>query len=166
MKDNFYAIGYHGTDKKYVQDILSKIDYSYNKGDKFLGQGLYLWRDSYTRAVVWAKDTKKFKDLSIIAFKIECEKENVLNFTSTSWNMEEELIGIWQEIFNNLSFGEFLDEMIYNNDMSIDIIVIIDLTKTPNTFHIKDGKSETHFACGDVQICLKNNKPILHYGEV
>jgi len=166
MKSTFEAVAYHGTDQQFVKNILSNINFAYNKGDKFLGQGMYLWRDSYERACKWARKTKKFDELSIIAFKIKCPKENTLNFTSRTWNRESELIDIWRDKFSYLTFGEFLDELIYNNGMSIYLIIIIDLTKEPKIFYIEDGDNKTNFAFGDIQICLKNNNPIIMYGEV
>ena len=166
MTSTFEAVGYHGTDKKYVTSILTSINFAYNKGDKFLGQGIYLWRDSYDRACKWANKTKNFNNLSVIAFKIKCSKQNTLNFTSKSWNNEGELLELWKNNFSNLAFGEFLDEMIYNNDMSINLIIIIDLTDKLKTFYIDDNGSRTNFALGDIQICLKNNNPIIMYGEI
>ena len=45
MIDTFVATGYHGTTLSSSENILKAIDYQRNKGDKFLGQGFYLWRD-------------------------------------------------------------------------------------------------------------------------
>ncbi len=56
--------------------------------------------------------------------------------------------------------------MIYNNNMSINLIIIIDLTDKLKTFYIEDNENRTNFALGDIQICLKNNDPIIMYGEI
>ncbi len=166
MKNTFHAIGYHGTDNKYVENILNEIDYSFNKGDKFLGQGMYLWRDSYDRAYKWASKTKECENVGVIAFQIKCNKENVLNFTSQSWNKEEELLTLWQQSFSSLSLGEFFDMMIYENSLKINLIVIMDLNKEPNIIRVEDKRSIANFAFGDIQICLKNNTPIESKKEI
>jgi len=166
MKDKFFAIGYHGTDARYTPSILSGIDFAINKGDKFLGQGFYLWRDSYNRAYKWSQSTRNFESIDILYVKVECKKEHVLNFTSQSWGKENMLLEMHKEHFSDKTFGEFIDYLVYHKDLDINMIVIIDLTKNQTTFNIKDGESETNFAFGDIQICLKNNRPILKIDKV
>ena len=166
MKNKFFAIGYHGTSEDFTPAILSGINFTLNKGDKFLGQGFYLWRDSHDRAYKWSQKTKNFNKIDIILVEMECNKKNVLNFASQSWNNEEDLIQMYLNYFKHLSFGEFLDYLIYDKGNNINIVVIIDLTKNITTFSIKDKRSETNFAFGDIQICLKNNKPIKNIEKV
>jgi len=166
MKDKFFAIGYHGTDAKYTPAILSGIDFAKNKGDKFLGQGFYLWRDSYDRAYKWSQSTRNFEDIDILYVKVESKKEYVLNFTSQSWGKENMLLEMHKEHFSDKTFGEFIDYLIYHKGLEINIIVIIDLTKNQTTFNIKDGEKETNFAFGDIQICLKNDRPVVKIDKV
>lgn len=166
MKDKFFAIGYHGTDAQYTPRILSNIDFTINKGDKFLGQGFYLWRDSYDRAYEWSQATKSFQNIDILYVKVECKKEYVLNFTSQSWGNENMLLEMHKNYFSNKTFGEFIDYLIYYEYLEINMIVIIDLTKNQTIFNIKDRKNETNFAFGDIQICLKNDKTIIEIDKV
>lgn len=160
MKDKFIAIGYHGTDQIHTDKILDGIDFSLNKGDKFLGQGFYLWRDSYDRALRWAKKTKSYAEIDVISILIECNKNDILNFTSTAWNNEEQLIEMYKTHFSHFSFGEFLDYLLIDRQVMINAVIMIDLSHNIKIFNIKDGANETNFAHGDIQICLKNNHPV------
>jgi hypothetical protein len=50
-------VGYHGTDAKVVDDVLSgkaQLEYSKNKHD-WLGHGIYFWEHGPERALEWAK---------------------------------------------------------------------------------------------------------------
>ena len=162
MKDYFYAIGYHGTDKQHIQNILNGIDFAKNKDEKssrFLGQGFYLWRDSYERAFRWAK---KNEHPTVILAKVKCKKENVLNFTSRSWGKEKELINIYLKSFSDMYFGEFLDMIIYDYKENYNLVIISDLGSSPLQVMINN----VAFVFSDTQICVKNEKPIQLYGEV
>ena len=160
MKDYFYAVGYHGTDKQHIQNILNGINFALNKGDKFLGQGFYLWRDSYERAFRWAKN--RFDDPTVVLAKIKCKKENVLNFTSRNWNNEKELIELYLQNFSDIYFGEFLDMMIYDFKENYSLVVVSDLGSKSLPVMIDN----VIFVFSDTQVCVKNEKPIEVYGEI
>lgn len=155
MENNFYAVGYHGTNKIYVDNIVDSTNFKLNSGDEFLGEGFFVWRDSYDRAYRWAKKRNDIEDISVIYVKIQGIKDNCLNFTSFNWNNESELIQIYLEDFKNYSFGEYIDFLI-SNEVEIDAVIIADLTDDYTIIPIKDGT--THFAQVDIQICLKNKE--------
>jgi len=160
MKDYFYAVGYHGADKKHIRNILNGIKFALNKGDKFLGQGFYLWRDSYERAFKWAKS--RFNKPTVVLAKIKCKKGNVLNFTSRSWEKEKELINIYLNFFSDMYFGEFLDMIIYDYKENYNLVVVSDLGSKALPIMVDN----VTFVFSDTQICVKNEKPILLYGEI
>lgn len=166
MKNKLHAVGYHGTNKKFVKNILGGIDFSRNKGDKFLGQGFYLWRDSYERAYKWAKRDCVEDEISVICAKINSCKENCFNFTSYVWNNEKEYFDIYLKDFNHLTFGEFIDLLIEESNLEINLIMIADLKDKPKTVCIEDEDNKTNFAHVDIQICLKNKKAIENLVEV
>ncbi|MCT7488763.1 hypothetical protein N5T63_07615 [Aliarcobacter cryaerophilus] len=165
MKDRFFAVAYHGTKKSFVGSILTKINFQHNVGDKFLGQGFYLWRDSYERALVW-KGVSSYpiekEEKAVIYAKIEEQKNKTLNFTSYNWNQEKDLLRIYNDYFSeDIFFGEFID-MLIAKGLEINVVIIADLRKEPNIIKIDD----MHFAYTDIQICLKNDKPIVELLEV
>ncbi|OCL93693.1 hypothetical protein [Aliarcobacter thereius] len=165
MKDKFLANAYHGTKKCFVESILTKVDFQHNSGDKFLGQGFYLWRDSYERALVWqgipgSRINKEEK--AVIYARIEDEKSKTLNFTSYNWNQEKDLLRIYNDYFSDtIYFGEFID-MLIRKDLEINLVIIADLRTKPNIIKI----DKIHFAYSDIQICLKNDLPIKDLKEV
>ena len=165
MKDKFFAIAYHGTKKCFVKSILEEINFQYNSGDKFLGQGFYLWRDSYDRAFVWqgvSTERIKKEEKAVIYAKIEDEKNKTLNFTSYNWNKEKDLLRIYNDYFSEkIYFGEFID-MLIEKDLEINLVIIADLRKDPNIIKIDN----IHFAYSDIQICLKNKTPIKELNEI
>ena len=164
MKDKFFAIAYHGTKKDCVEKILKEINFKLNQGDKFLGQGFYLWRDSYERAFLW-KGTEgniRKEEKAVIYAKIEEDKEKTLNFTSFNWNKEKDLLRIYNDYFSKkIYFGEFID-MLIENDLEINLVLIADLRKTPNIIFVDKFK----FAYTDIQICLKNKNCIKELEEI
>jgi hypothetical protein len=164
MKDKFFAIAYHGTKKNFVGKILKEIDFKRNQGDKFLGQGFYLWRDSYERAFLWkgVNGDIEREEKAVIYAKIEDDKKKTLNFTSFNWNKEKDLLRIYNDYFSkNIYFGEFID-MLIENDLEINLVLIADLRKTPNIIPV----DKFNFAYTDIQICLKNKNCIKELREI
>lgn len=156
LEDNYYkAIGYHGTENADI--ILSKgIDYQRPAGDVFLGRGFYLWRDSYHRAFVW-----QGRRQDVIKIGIKCPKEDMLNFTSTNFNKEIEIIRLYLKYFKpkKIYFGEFLDFLVDDLKIDIKLVTIMDLKNKITKLHIQDPnihKNKTIFSYGDIQICVKN----------
>ena len=155
MNYKFKALGFHGTnDEDRVKRIneSNNIDYEIKNArfDVFLGKGFYIWRDSIERAYIWQKSK------TVFAVEVECEYENMLNFTTTSGKKELELIRIFlelnKELDNKLSFGEFLD-YIKEFGVKLDLVTIADLTPKPSIIEIK----KINFAIADIQICIKNS---------
>jgi hypothetical protein len=52
--------------------------------------------------------------------------------------------------------------MLIAKGLEINVVIIADLRKEPNIIKIDD----MHFAYTDIQICLKNDKPIVELLEV
>jgi hypothetical protein len=166
VHNKLVTVGFHGTNKKFASDIIKELNFSLNEGDKFLGQGFYLWRDSFERAKKWAKRTINEQEISIIYVRICSEKDRVLNFTSFNWNNEKELVSIYLESFRELYFGQYLDLLIKEGMIDIDLVMIADLKNELNIIKVDDGLNSTNFACVDLQICLKNGNPIESIGEI
>lgn len=166
MHNSLVLIGFHGTNKKFVSNIESGINFSLNRGDKFLGQGFYLWRDSFERAKKWAKRTIKDDEISIIYVRINAETKRILNFTSFNWNNEKDLVNIYLNDFKDLYFGEYLDFLIDKKLIDVDLVMIADLKDEFNIIRVDDGLNSTNFACVDLQVCLKNANSIEYVGEV
>lgn len=165
IKNKFIATGFHGTTIESAKKILENIDYKLNKGDKFLGEGFYLWRDSYESALRWNGGGcvgLKPKDKSVIGVEINTLKDETLNFTSFNWNSEKTLIKIYLKLKSKLSFGEFIDFMIKNN-VDINLVVIADLKTEPTIINVDKG---IKFAQADIQMCVKNSKPISNVIEI
>jgi len=159
---NFAAICYHGS-----KDILCKnsINFNYKQyKEHFLGRGFYVFRDSYSRALEWVQNRhKNNKKDYIYKVKIEVDNAKLLNFTSTNWGKELDVLELFLEICEryNIHFGIFLDILIDKFDIEIDAIAIIDL-RDENYFVpvvvFKDNGDVNHktlFAFGDIQICIK-----------
>jgi hypothetical protein len=78
------------------------------------------------------------------------------------WNQEKDLLRIYNDYFSeDIFFGEFID-MLIAKGLEINVVIIADLRKEPNIIKIDD----MHFAYTDIQICLKNDKPIVELLEV
>lgn len=121
--NTFKAIGYHGTDDADVI-LTDGIDYKRPAGDVFLGRGFYLWRDSYERAFSWRGNKK-----DVIQVECECLKDEMLNFTSTNWNSEKDIIRLYLKYFKpkQIYFGEFIDFLIDELEVDIKLVTIMDL---------------------------------------
>lgn len=166
--DTFIATGYHGTTKSSIPHILDGIDFERNKGDRFLGQGFYLWRDSYKRATKWkgaiGAPPILEKDKAVIRVDVESKITETLNFTSYNYNNERKVIDLFlKQKPAKLSFGEFIDFLIKKYDLSINLIVIADIRKKYTKINVDNI---TNFVYSDIQICLKNDKCIKYFGEV
>lgn len=153
--NTFKAIGYHGTDDASVI-LASGIDYKRPAGDVFLGRGFYLWRDSFERAFSW-KGNKK----DVLEVQCECLKDEMLNFTSTNWNSEKDIIRLYLKNFKpkQIYFGEFIDFLIDELKVDIKLVTIMDLKNKITKLHIQDpfvNKNKTIFSHGDIQICIKD----------
>ncbi|MCG3701634.1 hypothetical protein L5F41_05950 [Aliarcobacter butzleri] len=156
MINKFIAIGYHGALQSDIDKILSEIKFDLNKGDRFLGQGFYLWRDSYLRAKVWrgvGEKRSNTEERSVIRVQIEDNIKNTFNFTSYKWNNELKILNMYSELDSNLSFGEFLDFLIYEQKLEINLIIISDLTAAPKIINVDNN---IQFAYSDTQMCAKN----------
>ncbi len=157
--NSFIAVGYHGTDD--ASTILDKgIDYKRPAGDVFLGRGFYLWRDSYQRAFHWKDRTQ-----DVLRVEVCCKNDEILNFTSSNFNNEIEIIRIYLKYFKpkNIYFGEFIDFMIDELNIDIKLVTIMDLRNKITKLHIQDPnyeKDKTIFSYGDIQICVKNEKAL------
>ncbi len=154
-------IGYHGTNNLSLD--FEGIDDNYGKfEDHFLGRGFYLFRDSKKRAYQWAKNRYK-NSVKVLEVEIEIEEEKILNFTSTNWEGEVEIIELFVEVCNNFNifFGDFLDFLIDEIGIEIAAIMVIDL-KTKNYFIPiqAERKLKTLFAFGDIQVCIKDKRII------
>ena len=161
MINKFIAIGYHGALESDINKILDGIRFDLNPGDRFLGQGFYMWRDSYFRAKAWRGIGEKRENVekrSVVRSDILAERENTLNFTSYKWNNELNILKMYSEVSTSMSFGEFLDYLIYKKDLSINLIVISDLTAKPKTIKVDHN---IEFAYTDIQMCAKNQKCIV-----
>lgn len=157
--NTYKAVGYHGTENADI--ILKKgIDYKRLAGDVFLGRGFYLWRDSYNRAFNWQE-----RKQDVIRVEIKCSNDEILNFTSSNFNSEKEIIRIYLKYFKpkNIYFGEFIDFLIDELKIDIKLVTIMDLKDKITKLHIQDpniDKNKTIFSYGDIQICLKNNEAL------
>ena len=159
---NYYAVGYHGTTEERAKIILdNEFDYFRNRGDVFLGRGLYVWRDSFHVAKDW-KNSK-----AILKVKMKCPQDEMLNFTSRIWNDENNIMALYLKDFlpKKIYFGEFIDFLI-DSKVDIKLITVVDL-KTKNktiSIPIQDPEKEsakTIFSHGDIQICIKSSDVII-----
>jgi|GEM_PF-4833115 len=155
MNHKFLAIGYHGTDL----DIKTKNDINFDHNqykDHFLGRGLYLFRDSYKRAKGWTDNQHKGNS-TVLEVKLESDELEILNFTSSKWNYEMDILELFVELCkeHKIHFGTFLDFLIEQYELDIKAIAIIDL-KTKNHFIPIRSEYKTLFAYGDIQICVKS----------
>jgi len=157
---NFIAIGYHGSKDELLKE---KIDFNYMQyEDHFLGRGFYIFRDSYNRAVEWADNRHKdSKDNHIYQVEIDTSFDKILNFTSTNWGYELDVLELFLEICKKYSihFGVFLDILIDKFKIDIDAIVMIDLRDSSYFVPIV-SEHKTLFAFGDIQICIKSQNII------
>jgi len=149
--NNFIAIGYHGSDSQNL-----KVDYNLPKNDVFLGRGFYIWRDSHSRATAWKSSKYVYK------VELSCQKEQMLNFTSISWNKELDIMKLYLRYFKpkEIYFGEFIDFLIDEEGVDIKLIAIMDLKNQLTKIHIQDPKNKrnkTIFSYGDIQICIKDD---------
>ncbi len=158
----FKSLGYHGTDM--VMETKDDIKFQYKLyQDHFLGCGFYLWRDSPHRAKTWTKKQHTNNTNSVLEVEIEVNQNDILNFTSSKWSSEFEILKMFSEVCKarNIHFGSFIDFLIYELGVDIKAITMIDL-KTKNHFIPIKSTQETLFAYGDIQICVKN-KDIINY---
>lgn len=67
------VIGFHGCDQStcdrvlYSGEALKKSDNSYD----WLGNGIYLWENSYQRALDWARHSKKIKEPAVLGVIVD-----------------------------------------------------------------------------------------------
>lgn len=164
---SFRAIGYHGTDRDIV--AVDDIYFEYKQyQDHFLGAGLYLWRDSYQRALSWTDNQHKENELkNVIELEIKIKEDEILNFTSSKWGNEFEILKIFSEVCKSkkIHFGSFLDFLIYELGVEIKGITMIDL-KTKNHFVPIKSKAKTLFAYGDIQICVKSKDIVENFRQM
>ena len=147
----FHAIGYHGSDNNNLQ-----VNFNLPADDVFLGRGFYIWRDSIERATKWKGSDVVYKAV------IECQKDEMLNFTSTNWNDELAIMKLYLKYFKSkkIYFGEFLDFLIDSVGVDIKLIAIMDMKNRETKLHIQDpynSGNKTIFSYGDVQLCLKDS---------
>lgn len=99
-------IGFHGCDES-VRDKLVNNPNSIEKSEKpydWLGHGFYVWENNYQRALEWAKDKKKKKEIEKpsvvgVAFLLG----NCLDFTDTEYiNTIEAYYNLMKEEFEIL----------------------------------------------------------------
>jgi len=160
---NYYAIGYHGTNTEGANKILNDgIDFSRRSGDVFLGCGFYIWRDSFERAKVWNGSNE------VIEISLECNHDEMLNFTSMNWNNEKYIMKLYFEYFlpKKIYFGEFIDFLI-TNGVDIKLVSVLDLKNKKTQLPIQDpieSKNKTIFSYGDIQICIKS-KDVINYSQ-
>ncbi|CAM3901288.1 hypothetical protein [Arcobacter cloacae] len=163
----FKAIGYHGTNK----EIKSKedINFQYKQyQDHFLGCGFYLWRDSPYRAKNWTDNQHESNGLnSVLEIELQVNEDEILNFTSSKWSNELEVLKIFNEVCmkKGLHFGSFIDFLIYELDIDLKVISMMDL-KAKNHFVPINSNAKTLFAYGDIQICVKSKDVIQEFKKV
>jgi len=156
---NYYAIGYHGTCKVGANKILSNgIDFGRRSDDVFLGCGFYVWRDSVERAKAWNSSE------SVIEIILECNHDEMLNFTSMNWNNERYIMKLYFDDFlpKKIYFGEFIDFLIANG-VDIKLVSILDLKNRKTLLPIQDpifSTDKTIFSYGDIQICIKSQNVV------
>ena len=75
--------GYHGTSKRYAQEIVDRgFDLSTNDYD-WLGTGVYFFQDAPVRALAWASE--RYPD-SPAVIKSELVLENCIDLLDIAWN--------------------------------------------------------------------------------
>jgi len=136
-----------------------------------------LWRDSYKRALKWSKNHAgdDYENQAVLEVNLECESEDMLNFTSTEWNNEQGVIKAYLGAIKALEssghifyFGHFLDSLIAN-DTDIKLVTMHDLTDEMHILNVKapeDMEKETNFAFGDIQLCVKDASIIISKKEI
>ncbi len=177
----FKAVGYHGTNEDSVNSFLeNNIDCTYRRNqDIFLGGGFYLWRDSYYRAYNWSARHSDGNDNAVLEVNVKCNNEEMLNFTTTSSgqdNKELKFLKLYLKVVealqesghNGLYFGRFIDYLI-DTGVDIKLVSVHDLTHDLKLFVLQDpsdGKNKTHFALGDIQMCIKDDTLIQNKQKV
>ena len=164
---NFKAIAYHGSDDINLKEI-EDIDFDYKKHkDHFLGRGFYLFRDSFKRAKNWTDEQHSGENKKVIEVELDINSEDILNFTSTHWGYELDFIEFYLKVCRSkkIHLGSFIDFLIDEMNVDIKAIAMIDL-KTNNHLIPVSSEKYTLFAYGDVQICLKEKKPIMKFVEI
>lgn len=162
----FKSLGYHGTDMVIESKDDIKFQYKLYQ-DHFLGCGFYLWRDSPHRAKSWTENQHKKNTNSVLEVELEANQDEILNFTSSKWSSEFEILKMFSEVCKtkNIHFGSFIDFLIYELGVDIKAIAMIDL-KTKNHFVPIKSTQKTLFAYGDIQICVKNKDIIKNLKKV
>lgn len=132
-----------------------------------MGRGFYLFRDSFKRAKNWTDEQHSGENKKVIEVELDINSEDILNFTSTHWGYELDFIEFYLKVCRSkkIHLGSFIDFLIDEMNVDIKAIAMIDL-KTKNHLIPVSSEKYTLFAYGDVQICLKEKKPIMKFVEI
>lgn len=179
LKKEGKIIGYHGTDSKHVDSILTKGFKASRRNDHWLGQGIYFYT-SLELAKWWIKRKKKgTSNNAVIEVLLDCGKCNVLDldtingldfFLEEAHNLlhKNSNIGNYQfnndEEYKNLCF--ILDLLKAKFDIEIIICTFLKDSATYTQGNVKTFEKNHFFVplglqYKETQICIRSNNCIL-----
>ena len=112
------------------------------------------------------RDKENINEKFIYKIIIEVDFNRMLNFTSTNWGNELDVLELFLEVCKkyNIHFGIFLDLLIDKFGVEIDAIAMIDL-RDKSSFIPIISEHKTLFAFGDIQICIKGKDIIKEFDK-